>query len=272
MAERPQNIEKVTLENLFERRLQQASLREQKGKHKEALKEARAIREKLHEETVDMFWEEYLIGKHIIMEARDREGLWNLPIKVKEIAEGFLLMRNSASRADKYIDEHDVKEKRPRSGRFLGEVEMLSKRYGKAVKHFGRSVKLFNNMEDWSQRVNALELSGFLAEALVLSGKTKDGIETAKKTFVAYDEGDGAMLKGNDYYTWAVWKSGCATKAWHAILAKKPHLTKEEQETLNRMLDEAEEILVIPEGDETWGDKNFEIRKDGIKAIRRQLT
>ena len=272
MTERPQNIEEVTLENLFERRLQQASLREQKGKQKEALKEARAIREKLHEETVDMFWEEYLIGKHMIMEARDKEGLWNLPLKAKGMAEGFLLMRNSASRADKYIDEHDVEEKRPRSGRFLGEVEMLSKRYGKAVKHFGRSVKLFNNMENWSQRVNALELSGFLAEALILSGKTQDGIETAKKTFAAYDEGDGIILKGNDYYTWAVWKSGCATKVWHAIFAKKPRLAKEEREELVQMLNEADKILVIPEGDETWGDKNFEIRKGGIKAIRRVLS
>jgi hypothetical protein len=181
-------------------------------------------------------------------------------------------MRNSASRADKYIDEHDVEEKRPRSGRFLGEVEMLSKRYGRAVKHFGKSVKLFNNMEEWSQRVNALELSGFLAEALVFSGKTRDGIETAKKTFVAYDEGDGATLKEVDYYTWAVWKSGCATKVWHAILAKSPHLSKEERGELVQMLNEADKILVIPEGDETWGDKNFEIRRDGIKAIRRTLS
>lgn len=272
MTERSQNIEKVTLENLFERRLQQASLREQKGKYKEALKEVRAIREKLHEETVDMFWEEYLIGKHMIMEARDKKGLWNLPLKTKGIAEGFLLMRNSASRADRYIDEHDVEEKKPRSGRFLGEMEMLSKRYGKAVKYFGKSVKLFNNMEDWSQRVNALELSGFLAEALVFSGKTQDGIETAKQTFAAYDEGDGAILKGNDYYTWAVWKSGCATKVWHAILAKKSYLTEEEQGGLIQMLNEADKILVIPEGDETWGDKNFEIRKGGIEAIRREIS
>lgn len=271
MTERFQNTEEVTLENLSERKLRQASLREQKGKHKEALEEARAIRERLHEEIVDMHWEEYLIGKHMIMEARDKEGLWNLPLKVKGIAEGFLLMRNSASRADKYIDEHDVEEKRPRSGRFLGEVEMLSKRYGKAVKHFGRSVKLFNSMEDWSQRVNALELSGFLAEALILSGKTEDGIRIAKKTFVAYDEGDGATLKGVDYYTWAVWKSGCAIKVWHAIFAKT-HLVGEERGELIRMLDDADKILVIPEDEKTWGDKNFEMRKDEIKAIRRQLA
>jgi tetratricopeptide (TPR) repeat protein len=270
MTERQKEV-KITLENLAERRRRQASLREQKGKQEKALEEARAIRERLHEEIVDLYWEEYLIGKHMVMEVRDKQGLWNLPLKVKGIAKGFFLMRKSALKAEKYINEHNVEEKRPRSGRFLGEVEMFSKRYGKAVKHFRRSVELFNKQEDWSQRINALELSGFLAEALILNGKTQKGIDLAKRTFKAYDEGDGERLKENDYYTWAVWKSGCIIKVWHALFAKRPPLTREITQELIQMLDEADKILIISEGEETWGDKNFEMRKDEIEAIGKIL-
>lgn len=261
----------MTLENLHERRLRQASLREQRGRQKEALAEVRAIRERLHEEVVDLYWEEYLIGKHMIMEARNLRGLWNLPLKVKGVAEGFLLMRRSAVEAQRYIDKYKVEGKRPRSGRFLGEVEMLSRRYGKAAKLFRESVRLFNKMEDWSQRVNALELSGFLAEALILGGKTQEGIEIARKTFKAYDEGDGKKLRKNDYYTWAVWKSGCVIKVWHALLAKRPLLNIETVQELTQMLNEADRILVIPEGEETWGDRNFEMRKQEIEAIKRAM-
>jgi tetratricopeptide (TPR) repeat protein len=180
-------------------------------------------------------------------------------------------MRKSALKAEKYINEHNVEEKRPRSGRFLGEVEMLSRRYGKAVRYFRKSVELFSNMEDWNQRINALELSGFLAEALILNGKAQKGIDLAKRTFKAYDKGDGERLKENDYYTWAVWKSGCIIKVWHALLVKRPPLTREITQELIQMLDEADKILIIPEGEETWGDRNFEMRKDEIEAIGKIL-
>jgi ribosome recycling factor len=55
MTERQKEV-KITLENLAERRRRQASLREQKGKQEKALEEARAIRERLHEEIVDLYW------------------------------------------------------------------------------------------------------------------------------------------------------------------------------------------------------------------------
>ena len=78
-------------------------------------------------------------------------------------------------------------------------------------------------------------------------------------------------MRENDYYTWAVWKSGCAIKIWHALLTKRPPLDTETTQELIQMLDKAEGILVIPEGEETWGDKNFEMRKQEIEAIRKAL-
>ena len=269
----PQEI-KVTSENLPELRQRIGSLREQKGREPETLKLIRSVRKEAirlgeHEDVVNLYWEEYLVGKHIAMEARDKGGLWNLPLKAKGILEGFRLMRNSANNANKYIDKHHVENCRPRSGRFLGEIALFKKNYDKAIGHFEKSIELFEQSEDWPSKVNALEISGFLAEALILSGKTEEGIDVAKKTFAAYDEEDGVKLKENDYYTWAVWKSGCPIKTWQAILAKRATLDEPIKKALIHMLDFAEQILVIPDGQKTWGDKNFEFRKNEIKAIRK---
>lgn len=277
MAERPTLPEReITPENLAELRLHIASLREKKGKEKEVLKDIRGVREgakkiEAHGDVVDLYWEEYLVGKHTAMEARDKEGLWQLPMKVKGIAEGYSLMSSSANEAADYIEDYGVEKKRPRSGRFLGEVAMFERRYGKAIEHFRESVELFEEMEDWRDRVNSLELRGFLAEAVIMSGEAERGVGIARQTFLEYDKGDGEKLKEDDYYTWAVWKSGCVIKAWHALLANNIPINQGLTEGMVDMLQDAEDILAIPEGDETWGDRDFEIRKNEIGAIRREL-
>jgi hypothetical protein len=254
--------ERITLEDLPQRRQALAWLREEKGKSREALKEADLIEGRFHEEVVDIIWEHYLIGKHMIMEAREKNGLVELPARVMKSAEGYLLMRSSALKAQEYIDRYDVAAKRPRSGRFLGEVEMLIGNHKKAAEYFGKSVSLFSKMDDPSDRVNALELSGFWAEALILGGKAKDGVEIATQTFKAYDQGDGLELKNRDYYTWAVWKSGCAIKAWHALFQKGISPEGKDRETLVEMLKGSGEIVNVPP---TWGD--FSLRRDEITSI-----
>lgn len=277
MTERPQRTEReITSENLPEIRLDVASLREQKGKEDETLEVIRWAREgakkiEAHEDVVDLYWEEYLVGKHMAMEARDKEGLWKLPLKIKGLANGYILMRTSAKEAGKYIEEYDVEAKRPRSGRFLGEVAMFERRYGKAIEHFKNSVELFEEMENWQERVNALELKGFLAEATILSGDAEKGVAISRHTFLEYDSDEGIKLKENDYYTWAVWKSGCAIKAWHALLARNLPINDELVEDMIDMLVDVSDILVIPEDEDTWGDKNFEIRKQEITSIKRVI-
>jgi hypothetical protein len=185
MSEILQKPEKeITPETLPLLRKELAGLRETKGEDKKALAMARWLRggaERLeaHEDVVDLYWEEYLIGKHIVMEARDKEGLWNLPRKAKGIAEGYLLMRGSAPKAQDYIDKHGVEKKRPRSGRFLGEIAMFERRYGRAIENFRHSIKLFEKMDQWQDRVNALELKGFLAEAMILKGEFETGVGLA---------------------------------------------------------------------------------------------
>jgi hypothetical protein len=277
MTERNQNEElQITPESLPVWRNKIASLREQPGKENETLNLIKKVKEKAksfgeHEHVVNLYWEEYLVGKHMLMAVRD--GSTSGPLeKAKFVAEGLFLMKNSSSQAASYIDKHSVESLRPRSHRFLGEMDMLTKQPKKAVEHFKTGIELFKQMEEPAQRVNALELSGFLAEALIFSGRINEGITIAQETFDAYDEGDGVTLKERDYYTWAVWKSGCATKVWNALNQKGVPVEAPTKVLLVQMLDQAESTLVFPDGKETWGDKNFSIRRTEIASIKRSIS
>lgn len=262
-------------ENLPKARLYVAHLRETKATQEEALREARKWRKasiewEKHEDVVDWYWEEYLIGKHFVMRARDERSL-NRIQKSYFALRGLAMMRSMALEAHAYINRNSVETKRTRSHRFVGEVSMLSKDYRKAIEHFRPAIESFNQMDDPIERTNALELSGFLAEALILSGQTQEGLRLARKTFVAYDSGDGALRKEQDYYTWAVWKSGCVTKVWNAILNKRVPLEDSTRSELIEMLNKADKITFFANGETTWGDLSFEMRKDEIASIRGRI-
>jgi hypothetical protein len=146
---------------------------------------------------------------------------------------------------------------------------MLIGNHSGAARHFERSVSLFEKMNDPSDKVNALELSGFLVEALILEGKTEKGVRIATETFDKYDKSDGQALKDRDYYTWAVWKSGCAIKTWHALLQKGISPPGQDREKLLSMLNESEIILNPPSEVKIWG--SFDLRKDEIASIKKGL-
>jgi hypothetical protein len=202
-------------------------IREVKGRESEVLDlinkvlpEATKLGE--HERAVDLYWERYLVGKHLLMQARDDHDL-SIPQKFDHAIHGYSLMKKSVIDSQRYIKNNNVDSKTPRMFRFLGDITMIEgkvypKLYQKAVGYFRKGVELFSKMDDPKERINNLELSGFLAEALILSGKTKEGIDLAKKTFVAYDTGDGQFLKEMNEYQWTVWKSGCATKLCNPLI------------------------------------------------------
>jgi len=261
----------VTKETLPQLRKEIGEVREQKGREEETLRLITpvlegAIRIGEHEDAVNLYWERYLVGKHYLMRARSEKGL-GLFQKAFFMARGLSLMRTAAKESSSYIERHDVESCRARSHRFSGEVDMLSRRYKSAVRHFQTGVGLFEKMDRPEQRQNALELSGFLAEALVLSGNVEEGIILAKKTFRAYDEGDGALLKERDYYTWAIWKSGCMTKLWGAILDKKIPLEDDTKIGLFSMLGEAYGVLFPKQA--VWG--NFLLRRDEMNTLRERI-
>ena len=65
----------------------------------------------------------------------------------------------------------------------------------------------------------------------------------------------------------AVWKSGCAIKLSNALFHSRAKLDGQTRQAVSEMLSEAEVVLHIPEGQKTWGDRNFEFRKAEIAAL-----
>lgn len=276
MIERLLSEIEVTPENLPALREKIGFIREEKGREEEVLQLIKHVRERAiiieaHEDVVNLYWEEYLVGKHILMYARDSGGL--KPSRIYNMASGFFRMRSSANKADEYIEGHSVDNLRARSHRFLGEVAMiesaaLRKPPIKAEEHFAQAVDEFRKHPDFEMRKNYLELSGFLAEAMVLNGKTDEALELAKETFQAYDDGDGTTLKATNYYEWAVWKSGCVTKLSHALIYRGVDLDEEQKRELKGMLDMASFILDnIPEGLDLKPE-GFQIRREDVAAAK----
>lgn len=243
----------LTVEQIKATRQEITILREQPGKEQEALDLIHPTREDamllgLHEDVVDLYWEEYLVGKHL----NDTN-----------------LMESSANSANDYIDEFNVESKRPRNHRFLGEVAMRKGNYDDAIRHFNTGIELFEQMSNTDERVNSLEFKGFLAEALVRSGKVQEGIALGAKTFEDFDKEDGAKLKERDYYTWAVWKSGIISKVGKAVLDTNTELDESEETELLNELEEAGRILSAPR-QENW-PSGSEYRKDEITRIKQRL-
>jgi hypothetical protein len=253
MTERSENVsqQEITKENLEYWREEVSLLRETKGRQKDALILARKVREKAeklgsHEDVVNLFWEEYLVGRHYYMYARDEAK--NPMEKAVKSAYGLYLMKNGAKAALDYANEHNVESLKPRTHRFSGQLDMIFKKYSSAINHFRQGIELYRKMEDPTQRWNSLEFNGLLAEALILSGKVNEGIDVAQKTFTEYDEGDGLLMKEVNYYQWAVWKSGCAAKMWNALLENDVPLGEEKRSDFVDMYRQAKSILQFPNG------------------------
>ena len=274
-------LPEVTSEKLPSLREEVARLREQPNSEDQALRLIRHAREGAFnlgedEHVVNLYWEEYLVGKHIIMKARNKYGLSALPSKSKDMLRGYRLMKASANAGQRYIEERSIGGAiEARSHRFLGDLALveggfIQGRYADAVRHFEEGVRLFSEMPEWEERVNVLEMRDFLAEAQILAGDVAGGIATAQDNFSFFEEEDGRKLKESDYYTWAVWKSGCAIKLWQALLRARAPLGGGIREDLVMMLESADSILSVPEDQTTWGDRNFEFRKNEIAQIRTQ--
>jgi len=265
----------ITSENLPQWMKAVAVLREEHGKDFRALRLIRCVRDEAikledHESVVNLYWEDYLVGKHLTMQARDEKMSDFKKAMYSEY--GLYLMKDSSKAALEYIDKHEVEALRPRSHRFLGEVESLSGGYVSAIEHYKEGIKLYEKMEDPKQRWNSLEFEGFLAEAYIRVGSEDRGIELAKKTFKKYDTGDGLLMKEASYYQWAVWKSGCVFRVLNALLDMKYEASTDEWDKWGSLLREAGSILCYPDGGESKDGFSFDIRKAEFAKVLKRLT
>lgn len=263
---------KVTSENLQDWRRAVATLREKKGQEEVALQLIRFIRreaQKLgeHDHVVNLFWEESLVGQHIVMSERDKPEEQRDEIK-KTV--GMQTMWNSTSEAQKYIVQHNLSHLLSASYRFLGRVSTYKGDHEEAKKYYEQSRDLYLAVQDPVEKARYLELQAFLSHSLIMTGNLEEGLGLARSTNQSFFEsGEGKALKEVDYFTWAVWASGVPIHIAHALF-ETGNLSRYREE-LKTWLDKANAILEVPQGITTWGDEKFEIRRNEIEAIKRDL-
>lgn len=173
------------------------TLREQKGKEKEALKLINEALSSGHDFMANLFFEEVLTYQHLGSAAE---------------------MEKSVLKAKNYIDRYKIIELKPRLYTFLGKVYDLKKQYKKAVNAYKKSDK-------------NLEVTGHLSYSMIMSGQIIKGYKLAKSTYNKFFESnEGKELNKKDYSTWAIWMSGVTIRTVSALVENKVNFKLKEIE------------------------------------------
>ncbi|EKE00159.1 MAG: hypothetical protein ACD_22C00082G0002 [uncultured bacterium] len=242
-----------------------ATLRETKGKEQETLKlisefEEETQKSKNWKILVTLNWEKALVWQHIAMSEEAKETP-----DTSIILDAISKMEDYSLGADKLINKHDLEDKKATSHRFLGQLYRYKRDYVKAEMEYTAGISIFEGKQD----VSALELKGFLACTMVLNSKVDEGVALAIKTFEEFDTDPAAIkLMEEDYYKWAVWKSGIIPRLVKALWDNNIQFDKVR---LDKYLQESESVITNPKVKVTWGDDKFKFRVDEIAKTRSVL-
>jgi tetratricopeptide (TPR) repeat protein len=245
-----------------------ASLREQKGKGEETLALIREAIENGNSYVIQLFWEEFIVYQHLVMTERAKAEEERDENKIRR---ALLQMDKVVKEARYFIEKYNLKNWRHRLHRFLGRLYDYKGLFKRAVVEYKKAIPLAKDDPEVKEKgyPRGLEVKAFLSYSLIMSGDAKRGMELARRTYRDLASGpDGRYLKRKDYFTWAVWLSGIPIRTTSALIDKRQTF---DNQGMLFWLSQAEKVLVIPEGARTWGDKNFQFRKDEIAAIRRRI-
>ena len=88
----------------------------------------------------------------------------------------------------------------------------------------------------------------------------------AQQTLNDFDGSDeGKWLKENNYYAWAVWKSGIEIRTTEHVVKTKD---SEHADLAKTFLSDAENILKMPDGT----TESFRLRLDELSSTKEQLV
>ena len=228
-----------------------------------------AVREKAEKlgETsivVQLYQEEFLSAQHMVMEERSK-GFKANPIRA---AKGILHMEFSSRKMEKYTSKNAERLDpvvRTRIFRFLGKSADYKGQYKKSERYYRKGLEYFEHSVKVEERYNRLEFLGFLSYSLVKQDKTEEGIKLAQQTLTDFDTSEeGKWLKENDYYVWAVWKSGIEIRTVDHIIKTNDsaHLN-----LIEELLIDAESILKMSDGTR----ENFRHRLDELDATKNRI-
>jgi len=245
--------------SLAEIRSQIAKLREQKGKEKETLQLIESAFGHGHEFMVNLFWEEALTYQHLVMNEDTKGEGKNSQVRLKNL----MKMKDVVGRAKYYIVRFNLTQWKSRMYLFMGKVDDYMGNYNQAIKNYKSSMR-HAKFDPETKRNNLpkyLEVEGRLAFSLIMSGKADLGYKLALKTYDKFETDENAIkLRKNDYFTWAVWKSGIVIRTITALLDIKSTIGKID---LKDWLDDAEKTLVPK--------RSFSYRLSEVKMLKKML-
>ena len=245
-----------------------AALREQKGKEKQILALIRKAIIFGHDYIIDLFWEEATVYQHEYMIELAKPEEERNAQKMQEALRG---MEKAVKRAEFYITKYKLEHWESRLHRFWGRVFDYKGNFNESVLEYRKAIPLAKRDPDFIEKgyPRWLELEGFLAYSLIMSGKVDKGYLLAKKVCKKFDKSkEGVELKKKDYTTWAIWKTGVVIRTIEAVLKKK----EENSSLMGEYIDwlaKAEKDLYPPKSVKTWAD--FKFRKDEVKTLKRTL-
>lgn len=258
--------ETVTKENLPAILTQIGIEREKKGTSESLIPHIHKVREeaeKLGEKStvLQLYQEEFLSAQHMVMEEKAKR----LRVNPVRVAKGMFIMESTSRTMEKYAEENGENLDpviNARVFRFLGRYTDYKGQFKKSEEYYRKGLTYFDQSTKIEERFNRLEFCGFLSYSLVKQGKIEEGLGLAQQTLKDFDDSDeGKWLKENNYYAWAVWKSGIEIRtagyiaktrdSGHADLAKD-------------FLNDSESILKMPDGT----TENFRLRLDELNTTK----
>jgi hypothetical protein len=260
----------VTKENLSSILTEIAVQREKKGTSEVLIPYIRKVREEVEKlgdvtHVVQLLQEEALCGKHMIMEEISKGLKGNLFKTATRAIKGLWIMKKTSNAMKGYLGRKGLDPvTEARIFRFLGRHEDEKEMFKRSEPYYRKGLEYFNQSDKIEERYNRLEFLGFLSFSLIKQGKAKkdEGIELAKQTLKDFDESDeGKWLRENNYYAWAVWKSGIELRTAEHIFKKKD---VKNADLAKILLTDSENILRMPDG----ATESFRLRLDELNATK----
>ena len=153
-----------------------------------------------------------------------------------------------------------------RSFRFLGRQSDILHLYKQSERYYRQGLEFFESLGRLDQRSQSLELRGFLAFSLLKQNKS-GWFELTQETLSNFNSTlEGNWLIENDYYTWAVWKSGIEIRSSGTLSDSKKNINQY-RENIETWLKDADSILQMPNGDK----EKFSIRRQELDEVTQKL-
>jgi len=256
----------ITKENLPIILTQIGIEREKKGTSELLIPHIREVREqaeKLGEKStvLQLYQEEFLSAQHMIMEEKAK----GLKANSLRAAKGMFIIEQTSKTMERYA-EKNAEDLDPvvsaRVFRFLGRYADHKGQYKKSKEYYRKGLIFFDQTTKPEDRCNRLEFLGFLSFSLIKQDKTEEGIGLVQQTLKDFDESiEGIWLKENDYYTWAVWKSGIEIRTAEHVIKTKD---SQHADLAKNFLSDSENILKMPDGT----TESFRLRRDELDATK----